>query len=110
MKKTPPLKEYDLDTDAYDTFIVGSPVWAWTYSPPLRTFFSQNDIEGKNVVVFCCHEGGMGNTLKEMEMAMKWNKFLAEADFNVITSYSIHYTKLYECGQNSCSKSNCKRS
>ncbi len=81
MKKTPPLKEYDLDTDAYDTFIVGSPVWAWTYSPPLRTFFSQNDIEGKNVVVFCCHEGGMGNTLKEMEMAMKWNKFLAEADF-----------------------------
>lgn len=81
MKKMPKLKEYNLDIDSYDTVIIGTPVWAGTYAPPLRTFFDENQISNKNIAVFCCHEGGMGNTLEKIEKAIPDNKFLIKWDF-----------------------------
>ena len=50
----PALQSYHLDLDAYDTVMIGTPVWASSFAPPIRTFLSENEIKGKNVGFFAC--------------------------------------------------------
>ncbi len=38
VKRTPKLLPYYFDVDAYDLIFIGTPVWAWHFSPALRTF------------------------------------------------------------------------
>ncbi|ETP71201.1 hypothetical protein UYO_2851 [Lachnospiraceae bacterium JC7] len=42
MAEKPELEAYDLDVSAYDEIIFGFPVWAGTFTPPLRTFILEN--------------------------------------------------------------------
>jgi len=43
----------------YDRIIFGTPVWASTFAPPLRTFIHENpDVKGKKIAVFTCFSGG----------------------------------------------------
>lgn len=51
--ETPALKEYDENLD-YDLIILGTPVWAGTVAPPLRTFLSKADLKGKKTALFVC--------------------------------------------------------
>ncbi len=37
MKKKPKLEDISIDPLAYDFIFIGTPVWAWTFSPPIRT-------------------------------------------------------------------------
>jgi flavodoxin len=53
----PVLKAYSIDLSAYDTVMIGTPVWASTFAPPLRSFFSENSIKGKTVGMFACQKG-----------------------------------------------------
>ncbi len=57
MKETPDLEVYDNNLD-YDLIIIGTPVWAGTFAPPIRTFLKDNNLEDKRVAVFVCHAGG----------------------------------------------------
>lgn len=43
---------------AYDTIFVGTPVWWYTFSSPVRTFLSKHDFSGKTIMPFCTHGGG----------------------------------------------------
>lgn len=54
----PELKKYDLKASDYDTVIIGTPLWAWTYAPPIKTFLSDNDITGKKIAFFVSSGGG----------------------------------------------------
>ncbi|MFX0059578.1 MAG: flavodoxin family protein, partial [Candidatus Heimdallarchaeota archaeon] len=40
MKKKPKLEEFSIDPLAYDLIFLGTPVWAWTFTPPIRSFLS----------------------------------------------------------------------
>ncbi|MER2080404.1 MAG: flavodoxin [Ruminococcus sp.] len=40
--KKPPLQTYTFDADRYDRIIFGSPVWASSPAPPLRSFIAEN--------------------------------------------------------------------
>ena len=40
MKEKPELLPFDKNIQDYDLIFIGTPVWAWTYSPPLNSFFS----------------------------------------------------------------------
>ena len=42
----------------YDVIYIGTPVWWYTFAPPVRTFLSKNDFKGKTIVPFCTHGGG----------------------------------------------------
>ena len=42
MAEKPELEPYDVDLAAYDEIIFGFPVWAGTFTPPLRTFILEN--------------------------------------------------------------------
>lgn len=54
----PALLPYDFNADDYDAVIIGSPVWASKYAPPLKTFLSENDISSKKTGFFVCCAGG----------------------------------------------------
>ena len=42
MGAKPALQPYSFNADKYDTVIIGSPVWASSFAPPLRTFIEEH--------------------------------------------------------------------
>jgi flavodoxin len=80
-QERPPLLPLEKDVRQYDVIFIGTPVWAFTYTPPLRTFFAENELSGKNIALFCCHGGGKGKVFTAMKEALSGNRFLGEMDF-----------------------------
>lgn len=62
----PALLPYNFNADDYDAVIIGAPVWASKYAPPLKTFLSENDISGKKLGFFVCCAGGKTEKCFEM--------------------------------------------
>lgn len=54
----PELKPMEKDLSQYDIIFIGTPVWWYTISSPVRTFVAKNDFSGKIIVPFCTHGGG----------------------------------------------------
>jgi flavodoxin len=48
----------DLNPQDYDTIILGTPVWAGTYAPALRTYLNQHPFENKGVYLFAISMSG----------------------------------------------------
>ncbi|MBR6039453.1 MAG: NAD(P)H-dependent oxidoreductase [Clostridia bacterium] len=44
-----PLKDYDADVSAYDTVVIGSPVWNGRLSCPINTVLKETNLSGKKV-------------------------------------------------------------
>ena len=59
MAEKPELESYDVDLSAYDQIIFGFPVWAGTFTPPLRTFIVENKeaLSNKSIAAFACQSG-----------------------------------------------------
>ena len=57
-KKKPDLEPYSFNASEYDLVIIGTPVWASNFTPPLRTFFEDNDLTGKKIAVIATSAGG----------------------------------------------------
>lgn len=59
MGEKPKLLPYEFDADKYDRIIIGTPVWASTFVPPIRTFLQEHkDMTDKKWAVFACFSGG----------------------------------------------------
>lgn len=71
----PELQTFDLDLEAYDTIILGTPVWWYTFAPAIRTFLNSNHLKDKSVYPFATNGGWLGHTFKDME------KTCPQADF-----------------------------
>jgi flavodoxin len=80
-KKTPELAPYDKDIGKYDTIIIGTPVWAFNYAPPIRSFLSEVTIKDKKLAFFCCHEGTPGKTLDNLEKDISGNTIIGKKDY-----------------------------
>ena len=57
-KKKPDLEPYSFNASDYDLVIIGTPVWASNFTPPLRTFFENNDLTGKKIAAIVTSGGG----------------------------------------------------
>lgn len=59
---------FEKQPSAYDLVLIGTPIWAWTLTPAVRTYLTQNKGKLKKVAFFCT-EGGSGhdNAFSEME-------------------------------------------
>lgn len=78
----PELKPYDFQVKDYDTVILGTPVWAGTITPPLRTFMLANKLKGKNIALFLsCSSGNIDRCLGKL------NKYLKKT--NIIATISL---------------------
>ena len=80
-KYKPELEAFDKKPEDYDLLFIGTPVWAWTYTPALATFFSTVPLKGKKIAVFCCSGGGKGKTLEKMKENLGGNEIVGETDF-----------------------------
>ena len=78
------------DPAKYDLVIIGTPIWAFTVTPAIRTYFTKNKELSK--VAFFLTSGGKGieHTFKEMEklskkplatLAIKANTWTSKIDF-----------------------------
>ena len=69
-KDQPQLQPYDFNVDEYDVIILGTPIWAGTYTPPFRTFLKENDLSGKKLAFFaCCSGGSADKCFKKLQAA-----------------------------------------
>ena len=59
MAEKPELNDYEVNLASYDRIIFGFPVWASTFTPPIRTFISENmdALKGKKFAAFACQSG-----------------------------------------------------
>lgn len=60
MAEKPELEEISLNLAGYDRIIFGLPVWASTFTPPLKTFIEEKSeaIKEKRFCAFACQSGG----------------------------------------------------
>ncbi len=86
-KEAPELVDYDFNVDDYDMIIFASPVWAYTYAPAMRTFFTNEIIQGKKVSYFSTHRGGPGKVSEKFELALTGNEIIAGTDVNTKYDY-----------------------
>jgi len=84
MKETPKLKKYDINLADYDTLIIGTPVWSFNFSPPIRTFLKENKIKNKKIILFCTSEGSKGKTFENLKKELKGNEIIAQIEFQSV--------------------------
>jgi len=75
------LEPLPYNISEYDLIIVGTPVWSFTMTPPVRTFLKENNFDGKNIALFCCHGGNYAHTLDDMKAAVPGSSILGTIDF-----------------------------
>ncbi len=81
LKEKPALEAYDKNFD-YDLIVLGTPIWAGRFAPPLRTFIAENDLSGKKVGFFVCHGGGgAGKTFEEFKKLQPNSILISTIDF-----------------------------
>lgn len=81
-KKSPELKPYTFDPNQYDFIIFGTPVWAWTFAPVLRSFIQNNLISNKKIILTCTHRGGPGKTIENFKEILPNNQIVLSRDIH----------------------------
>lgn len=81
MGERPPLRPYVFAPEEYDRIILGFPVWAGTFAPPLRSFVLENRdaLQGKRLAAFACESGAGGEkALRKLGKLLDVERFSAE--------------------------------
>ena len=80
MGEKPALHPYEFNVEKYDRIILGTPVWASNFAPPIRTFVKENpDIHEKKLAVFTCFSGGGADkAIEKMKRYIGIERFEAE--------------------------------
>ena len=69
-RKLTVLKDIINDPSNYDLLIIGTPLWAWHVSTPIRTYIHQNQANFNSVAFFCTAGGtnmdGAFNDMREL--------------------------------------------
>ena len=55
------------DLNSYDRVILGTPVWWYTMTPPIRTFLKKYDLSEKVIVPFATNGGWLGRTFDDIK-------------------------------------------
>jgi len=63
----PELKTKFKNINSYDAVFLGYPSWWGTFPAPVKTFLSENDFSGKQIIPFCTQEGsGLGRSVEDI--------------------------------------------
>ena len=79
MGETPALTGQPFQLADYDCVVLGTPVWAGTFAPPVRTLIRANagKWKEKKVAAFVCSGGGPGKTLDKLKTELDIPSFAA---------------------------------
>jgi flavodoxin len=70
LKRLTKLKPLSKDPSSYDLVVVGTPIWSWNVSAPVRTYLKENKDKLKKVAFYCTMGGGgFEKAFKAMEEA-----------------------------------------
>ena len=78
LKERPELEPLAKKAADYDLVVIGTPVWAFNFAPPLRTFFAEKPVQNKKIALYCCCDGMAGKTLENMRMELAGNEIMGE--------------------------------
>lgn len=68
----PELADKNADIEAYDTIILGFPIWWYVAPTIINTFLESYDFIGKKIVLFATSGGSsFGNTVSELEISVR---------------------------------------
>lgn len=67
----PAIRQLPVNLEDYDTIILGTPVWRYTYAPAVATFLSEYDLSGKTIIPFVTNGGWIGHTIKDIKKVCK---------------------------------------
>ena len=90
VKETPEIEKIDVNLDKYDEIIVGSPVWWYTITPPIRTFLKENNLSGKTIIPFATNAGWLGRTFKEIKSLCTNSKVEKEMNIVFTEDYKVN--------------------
>ena len=93
----PALENTTIDLKEYETLIIATPVWAGNISSPVRSFLTNNSIEGKQVYLVAIDSGGsFSKVFSSMHRLLQNSNVQNEIGFVKVTkdSYSSHQEKL----------------
>jgi flavodoxin len=80
MKAKPALMPLGVRPEDYDLIFLGTPVWAFTFAPPVNTFLAEHPLHNKQIALFCCDEGSKGKTFANLRAALSGNEVLGELE------------------------------
>lgn len=66
-RETPEIEDININLDNYEKVILGTPVWWYTITPPIRTFLTKYNLSGKIVYPFATNAGWLGSTFDEIK-------------------------------------------
>lgn len=78
------LNDFDFDFSAYDRIYLGTPVWWFTFTPPLRAFLNKVSFAGKDVHLFCTHGGDPGKTFPKLSELLVGANIKSSRDFYTV--------------------------
>ena len=81
MKKKPKLVPIEIDPFEYDLVILGTPVWAWNLSPPVRSFLSMHDLTEKKVALWTCSSGNGNKAMERFKKVLKNSDIIGDIQF-----------------------------
>lgn len=76
----PKIKPIPVNLSDYNTIILGTPVWWYTYAPAVATLLSEYDLSGKKIIPFVTNGGWIGHTIKDIERNCKNSKVINAID------------------------------
>lgn len=78
----PKLINGSIDLNRYETIFIGTPVWAGSYTPPIKSFIRQYKIQGKRIALFASHGGnGAEKCFEKLKEALHGNKFIGDTAY-----------------------------
>lgn len=78
MGEKPKLLPYAFEADKYERIIIGTPVWAGTFAPPIRSFLHANKhLKNKEVSIFACCSGDGEKAIDKMKKYLGVDKVKA---------------------------------
>lgn len=81
MAEYPELEDYDFKADDYDSLVIGTAVWASTFTPVIGSFIRDNreKIEDKKISAYVCYMGsGAQSALNKLKDALGIPAYAAE--------------------------------
>ena len=86
MNKKPKLMPIEANLDDYDTVFIGSPIWAGSFVPAIKSLLESGELIGKKVAFFYCHDGGPGKAEAKIQDAVSIHN-------RPISTYELHRVK-----------------
>lgn len=77
---TPEINSLDVNINDFDTIILGTPVWWYTFAPAVRSFLTKYNLEGKRILPFATNGGWLGHTFKDIEKLCPNSELLVGLD------------------------------